>query len=465
MITGTLTDKLIDALEPERQRRYECMERAFRCYAGQHPNSLSIAADAPNDNVKINYGRLIVNAGVQALVGKEPDWAFDATAENPDGNTTAKETWDAWVTAQRTFLLSLQKIAANGGRGGTAYYKLSTTDGGISIRVLDPRTVTPFWDPENVDDVWAYLIRWAQYDMQGVEVERRQIIDRTTETSWTIRDEWAVKDTNRGWKPVTAPITWPYPWPPIGHCQNLPEASECYGQPDLPDDVIDLVYGLNRVASNTNKVIRLHAHPKLIGFGMDPNDIDVAPDAMITINNTDARIDVINPVGDVQASLSFFMQLREALHEVTRTPEVATGKMENVGQLSGVALQILYGPIVAQTEQKQLTYGPMLEEMARRVLALLDVSVNDVAISWQNTEPVDRLEELQGAQLAQALGASKQTTLEEVGYDAEKELALSEDENAAALASAQQSLARGDVTPFNAPPQDQTPPAADTYGA
>ena len=463
MITGTLSDKLIDAMQPAWRVHYECMERAFDCYAGRHPSSLSIASDAPNDNVKINYGRLIVNAGVQALVGKEPDWAFDATDDNPDGNTAAKDAWDAWATAQRTFLLQLQKIAANGGRAGTAYYKLSTADGEVKLRVLDPRLVTPFWDPENVDDVWAYLIRWAQYNTDGVEVERRQIVDRTTPTSWTIRDEWAVKDTNRGWKPVTAPITWPYPWAPIGHCQNLPEASECYGQPDLPDDVVDLIYSLNYVASNTNKVIRLHAHPKLIGFGMDAKDIDVAPDQMVTINNQDARVDVINPVGDVQASLSFFMQLREGLHEVTRTPEVATGKMENVGQLSGVALQILYGPLVAQTEQKQLTYGPMLEEMSRRVLALLDVSVNDVKIKFQNTEPVDRKEELEAATLAQALGASKETTLEEVGYDAEKELALSQDENAASLAAAQQSLARGDVTPFNAGPQ--TPPEPDdSYG-
>ena len=451
MITGTLTDDLIEAYESYEHERMACMQEAFDAYAGNHPPSLSVTADAPNDNVIINYSRLIVKAGVQALVGKEPNFVFDPTDENPKGDDTAQAIWQAWVTQQRTFLLSLQKIATNGGKAGTAYYKLSMSTGTPSLRVLDPRHVTAFWDPEHVDDVWAYLVRWTQIDLNGKEMSRRQIVERTTEQSWTIRDQQSPKNTHGAWRAVRPDVTWLYPWPPMGHCQNLPEPSECYGEPDLPEDVISLNYNLNRVASNTNKIIRLHAHPKLIGFGMSVDDLDVAPDEMVTINNPESRVDTIAPVSDIQASLTFAGQLREGLHEVTRTPEVATGKMENVGQLSGVALQILYGPIVSQTEQKQLTYGPMLEEMARRVLELLGTTVTDSRIGFQNVEPVDRKEELEGAVLAQSLGASKQTTLEEVGYDAEKELALSEDENASSLAAAQQAMARGDVPNFTDP--------------
>ena len=69
---------------------------------------------------------------------------------------------------------------------------------------------------------------------------------------------------------------------------------------------------------------------------------------------------------DLTSSLAYYARLKEALHEVSRVPEVATGKLESTGALSGVALQLLYGPLVQATEAKRLTYGEMLTELNLR---------------------------------------------------------------------------------------------------
>ena len=48
--------------------------------------------------------------------------------------------------------------------------------------------------------------------------------------------------------------------------------------------------------------------------------------------------------------------------------EVSVGKVDNIGALSGVALEILYQPLMELTYVKQMTYGPLLEEVNRRAL-------------------------------------------------------------------------------------------------
>ena len=75
-----------------------------------------------------------------------------------------------------------------------------------------------------------------------------------------------------------------------------------------------------------------------------------------------------------------------------------------------------------------------------------------VRLGWQNVAPVDRKAELEAAGLAQGLGASKATTLEEVGYDADTELAASDEENAAALEAAQRNMAAGNFGGFGSRP-------------
>ena len=60
----------------------------------------------------------------------------------------------------------------------------------------------------------------------------------------------------------------------------------------------------------------------------------------------------------------------QALHEATGIPELATGKLDNTGRLSGLALQILYALMIQKTESKRRTYGHAITETMRRALDL-----------------------------------------------------------------------------------------------
>jgi hypothetical protein len=418
-VYGTLSDNLIRAYAPTERARRTLILNAWKAYDGLHPASLMLADDAPDDNLRLAYPELLVDTNVMALFGTEPEWKLNGEGEESESpEAVAFEAWEE----DQGLLVTLQRIATAGGIGGTAFYKIDVEpdDPMPEVKVLDPARVQMFCDPDDDDDCWAYLIEWETINTDGRKVYRRQIIERTSSTSWTIRDEEA-RDQGGRYAERAAPITWPYDWPPIGCCQNLPAPRGCYGKPDLTIAAIDTCYGINRVMSNTNKIIRLHAHPKLIGTGFDAESVRLGPDEMVTLSNPEAKISAIEMSSDLASSISFHDKLLDAFHETNRLPAVATGKLDNTGQLSGVALRILYGPLVQQIEQKRLTYGPMVEEMIRRVMLLMGHTV-DVTTTWPEIVPGDPLQERQVAQIDAALGASKQTILTQLGYDAQTEV-------------------------------------------
>jgi hypothetical protein len=134
-------------------------------------------------------------------------------------------------------------------------------------------------------------------------------------------------------------------------------------------------------------------------------------------------------ISDLGSSLEYDRRVDEALHETTRTPAIATGKVEDLGQLSGLAMQILFAPLVEKTNTKRQIYGELLAELNRRLLA---IGGHDdgrpVRVQWFEMLPSDPKAERDVALADQQLGASKATVLEKLGYDPAREAKMSQGE-------------------------------------
>ena len=456
---GPVEQSLLDAVAQDEQARAERMARAWRFYHGDHPASLATRSAEQSDNQVVNLSRLVVDAGVDALYGQEPEWAT--------GDDTLDAAVAAWTRRRRTgtgqsapFLATLRRFALNGAVTGHAWRKWSTGDMRLGLpprlRVLDPANVTAFWDEDDHETVYAYKVAWSTIDTKGRPVERRQMIERATDASWTIRDEQ--REAGRRWQQIGPTITWPYAWPPISGCQNLPCPNEYWGIADLERDHLDLQEGINYSASNIAKIIRLYAHPRDVGYGFTAGELHAAPGEMILIANERAKIETLPMASDLSSSLDFFATLREAMHATSRTPEVAVGKLQDVGAMSGVALGILWGPLVRKTEAKRLTYGPNVEDAIAEYLVLTghaaDVAQVEVETTWPEIVPSDPVAERQAALMDEQLGASRRTILAMLGYDPDVEAEQKAEEDAAAVALAQQRFDAGG----GADPATRTPP-------
>lgn len=424
----------------DEQRRIREIREAWDAYYGNHPDSLKLTnADDPDDNVVLNYCRLIVDKGVSFLYGRPP--GIDV------GGGTAQAVLDQVLTAN-SFPALLKQFALNGAVAGHSYLRI--WDPGVAtqpIRLLnlDPQTVTPTWADDDYQDVVRWKIQWnAVTDDADEKAQVKRIVMERSDagTSWAIIEETGSRDGTT-WT-ETARSTWPFPFSPIVHCQNLPVPNEFFGQPDLTDDLIELNYRLNALASNMGKMVRLFAHPRpwLKGVAPGADGVDVAPNEVWHLP-PHAEAGVLKYDASLSSSIDLYEKLKDAFHEKARVPRIATGKLDNIGQLSGLALSILYQPLVEKTEDKQGTHEPMLEDLAGRILAVARATGKDASVNWPALLPTDPMAERQTALLDLQLGASKKTVLTKLGYDADAEAKLKAEEPDAMGEAAMAAFDRG----------------------
>jgi hypothetical protein len=392
----------------EREQR---IKRAYNAYFHGGPDTLKRRKGEVDDNIKVNYARLIVDAGVANLFGSQV--MVNAPA---DAGDEVQEAIDEMATNNNAPLF-WQKMGVSGAIGGTSYYRLMVReDDQIRWVSLDPSTVEMEWDEQDYETVTGYIITFIPN--AGVNsVARRHLIQRAGD-DWVILEQEATDDD---WRTVNEEI-WPYTFPPVGHIQNLPSPHEVYGIADLEPDVLDLCDGINRVVSNINRIVRLYAHPrtwgKMIG---DALNMDANPGAVIRLEHPDASLQNLEMRSDLASSIDLYRRLVSALHETTRIPEVATGKLDSAGQLSSLALRILYAPLLQKVESKRRTYGHGIKEMYGRSLALMGYEDIKVEVVWPDILPVDPEAMRRTALIDSQLGVSRATLLEQLGYDPELE--------------------------------------------
>lgn len=405
-------EKFADLAILDDHEREQRIKRAYDAYYNGGPDTLKRRKGEIDDNVKINYARLIVDAGVANLFGSQLIVSAPA-----DSDEQIQEEIDTIIRDNGGGLL-WQRMGVSGAIGGTAYYRIIVReDESIRFVVVDPSTVEIEWDEQDHEHVTGYIVTFVP-NAGLSSIARRHVIRVQDDGTWLIIEQEA---TDEDWRTIDEQV-WPYPFPPMGHAQNIPSPHETYGISDLEPDVLDLCDGINRVVSNINRIVRLYAHPrtwgKMIG---DALNMDANPGAVIRLEHPDAELHNLEMSSDLSSSIDLYRRLVQALHETTRIPEVATGKLDSAGQLSSLALRILYAPLLQKTESKRRTYGQAIEDMFSRALYLRGYEDVMVELVWPDLLPTDPEAMRRTALIDSQLGVSRATIIETLGYDPEIE--------------------------------------------
>ncbi len=409
---GFFENELMQQMAFEERQRLERFGAAWAAYYGRGPKPLRIKPGKPDDNVQANRLRVIVNKGVTALVGKGMAWDY-GTDENAQAYLDA-----VWKASRRS--RTLKTCVLNGAVCGHTFVKIAPQLAGVPrIIVLDPATVTPYWAKDDVNAVRKYRIQWNDTEDSGRPIIRRQVIEQLGPAEWLITDSESRPDSPT-WT-VTATTPWLYPFAPIVDCQNLPAPNEFWGLSDIEADVIGLQRSIDFTLSSIQRIIRYHAHPKTWGKGFNATELRVAADETIVLPNAAAELHNLEMASDLSSSIELYKRLKEAIHDITQVPEVATGKMDTSSPASGVALQVLYQPLVEITEAKREEYGEMFLELNRRLLVLANMAPAPGTLIWPDVIPKDAKAERETALLDEQLGVSRDTLLQQLGYDPDAE--------------------------------------------
>lgn len=405
------------------------IHRAFQMYRGDQPKPLRVLPGEPDDNIRLNLAGLVVDTGVDALFGQ------DIRVEMRDGDTVNEDSTD-WLygvyEANREMLL-WQGAATNGAVAGNSAIRILPAPEGSPpgtlprLLVVDPEMLRVVWSPDDVGMVEAYVLQWAMLDDAGREYGKRQVIHRDG-AQWLIVDQESRERIGGQWVTI-AETPWRFSWPPIADCQNLPEPNAYWGRPDLTDDVVETQLAINRVMSNAARVQRIHGHPKVVAKGVGEGDLDVGPDEAIVLPDPESEVSLLEPKATVSDHIELFNTVKSALHEISRVPAITAGNLQGIGDLSGLALKILYGPLVRKTEVKRRLYGGMIESLSSRLCELGGFGPDLYAeIRWPEIIPDDPLMEATAAEALQRAGVSQATSLSQIGYDPDAEAERRESE-------------------------------------
>jgi len=262
-------------------------------------------------------------------------------------------------------------------------------------------------------------------------------------TFWTITEYVRIGDTRQAqFAQLGEPVVWPHAWSPIQGIPNLPNPNEAWGSPDLTPDLIDLNSMLNFVESNIARIIRFHAHPKTWAKGFNVSQLTTSADGIIGIPTKEGEIGTLEMHSDLASSMRFAEMLRGDGDERSRTPAVALGRQESLpkGNLSGVALELLFQPLMEKTDTKRRLWQNVLRQLCSYLLELGGFGNGiDVTVNWPQVLPKDPSADAQTAVIKQSLGVSKRTLVTEMGYDYDEEL----ENNLEAAQAAQQMFASG----------------------
>lgn len=438
------------------KNRQKKIADAWKAYNGELDPPLQRMPGQPDDNVLSNRCKPIVRMGVGFLFGKEIEVSVEDNA--PD---EAQDFLNAAWGRKETRIPLLQKLAMNGAMAGSAFLRIvPDDDGDCRLIPVDPAIVSMQTAPQDCDTVLCFCIQYSQVEQVNGSPKtvfyREEItrIDPDGNASKGMPDDddtWQIQHWTQvasqgmlpkltGWTAEGDPIVWPYPFPPIFHCQNMVNPNDVWGEPDITPDLIGMNNALNLALSDINRIEKLYGHPVLWATGTGEQVIDIRPGKIIGLPTIESKLGAVAMVSDVGNALAFSADLRSDMDELTRVPGVATGRIKDMprGNLSGIAIELLFMSLLMKTEEKRCTFGELIIDVSKALLILHKMSEDiEITLAWQSPLPHDDLASLQAAVLKKQIGVSDTTIQREQGYDPEEELALSQSEDAQKLATLQ----------------------------
>ena len=459
-------DQPVYEITNEDKKRIERIQDAWKAYNGELEPPLKKMPDGTDPNVLTNRCQPIVDAGINFLFGNELEISIEESAPQ-EATDFLDETWGR--KEQRIPLL--QDLGMNGAMAGSAFLRIvpAQVSGKFRLITVDPSIVVGMQTaPQDCETVLLYCIQYSQMekiDGRPMEVYYREEIMRIdpdgnarkgmpdTDDTWQIQ-HWtqigaggSLSPKLSGWTAEGPPIQWPYPFPPLFKCKNLPKPNDAWGKPDITPDIIGVNKAINMEQSCIQIVEILYGQPFIVGKGIGESSVDRTP-GRIMLTSLDGQVYAVNITSDVANALAFLEDLRSDMDEMSHFPGVATGRMKNMprGNMSGIAIELLFMPSLKKTDGKRCRYGELIIEVSQALLALNHMSDEwDITLAWQDPLPHDDLQSLQAAVLKKQIGVSDTTIQREQGYDPEEELALSRTEDAQQLAT----LAAAQMPPLN----------------
>ena len=454
----TMPSAPASAVQGQAQPRYEITEKdkarqqaiadAWKAYDGEFDDQLKKTPENVDPNVKSNRCKIIVDRGVEFLFDQE--LSISVKEGSPQESQDLID--NTWMRKEKRMIL-LQELAMNGALGQRAFLRIvPERNKTFRLVTVDPATVFVQTAPQDCETVLLYCIEYSETEQingRPQQIFYREEIARIdpdqdgddgdpfadVDATWSIQ-HWSRVGDRGPWTPAGEAIAWPYSFPPLFSCKNLPRPNSFWGGADITKDIIDLNMSLNLLQSCVQIDEVIYGEPILYSTGTGNDPIQRRPGYIVSLPLPDSKIVAVPIASDTANALVFTDNLRSDMDELSGVPGVATGRLKDMprGNVSGIALELLFMSILKKTYKKRCLYGGLIIDVCKALFVLAGMSSDiDVTLAWQNPLPHDDLQSAQSALAKKQIGISDTTLQRELGYDPDEEQQLSQSEDAQKL--------------------------------
>lgn len=388
MIQGS---SVASELNQDRLRKYRRWMDAYKGYKAPQLSSASLTASeqaVASSKLRFNFNKPIIELGAAFLAGGALKWKIDPQAEGDEASKAAQKIQDAafkiWDrSGSDTTAIEAARICCI--YGDIAGMATQDAQGRPRIEFVNPDRCTPQFQGSDAQKLVLLQISWEE-EVAGKRVTVMETI--SPEGREVMRD--GEKDAEQS-IPGNGFI-------PAAWIRNHSLMGESFGISDLDGGVVELSEAYAWLMEKRERIIEYHADPHLAFKGARSGDLDMSTPSVLYIP-TDGDAFYLARDGDAPDIEAQRESVRNDLSEVSMVPAVAFGRQDSgLSAISGVALRILYGPLVTKTNAKRASWGPALEYLMWLCLRAEghEVPLESVNVRWPDPVPVNEAEQIAG---------------------------------------------------------------------
>jgi len=158
---------------------------------------------------------------------------------------------------------------------------------------------------------------------------------------------------------------------PIIHIPNVRISGSPWGLADCNEMIsINRIY--NETATDIADIVNYHAAPVTVIIGAKASQLEKGANKVWGGLPKDSKVMNLEGGGQgLKGAMDFMDRLKKAMHEMTGVPESALGQAMPVSNTSGVALSIMFQPLMNRYHQKIVQYAHGIERVNELVLRTL----------------------------------------------------------------------------------------------
>lgn len=281
-----------------------------------------------------------------------------------------------------------------------------------TIKWVDPSIAFPVFDPNDYDRILKIDFVWAD------STETGEIKD------W-FREEWANGVITRYHKGGdVAEVIGSYDQEifdgcPIAWIKPEGRKGKPFGQ-SLVEPLVELVEGYDHLMQKQDQMIDYYANPNLAFKGVKKTDNVDTGMRKVYFLPADGDVKFIEWSGAPPGVEEHIRRIKDMMSEVSSTPAIAFSNFEfKFADVSGVALKVLFGPLLLKTDKARLAWGKGITRAVRMALYYETgqlVEEDQITILWQNPLPNNTKEDWEIATIKNLLAVPWDQIHREQGY-------------------------------------------------